>query len=371
MHWGLQKVPHPGPGEGYGKKTCKEESVSQNFAAGKKVGVAEYMNSRGEAIYQSTRLEPLGKSLVRGHDLPAVTRDVASFRGFGIPSTCDISSKECIWPRNIVPETEEAKTLYRKTHGSFDPGEVYRREYDWPNVVKENPTFRFGTVDGADTSNRGTGAKGALCADRQSEPLSVLKTEIVTGVQESFRKVGREHLGTSKSLLQGKAISTLPPDYVYGCPTANADISVGELIRGFYPDADQLPDEDLGCCVVKGKRNFHTQTALGVPTVRTDLPLKPQEKRSVTNTTNFGDDASACHLIYPGKFQFRGVSNDDFGLRRTPDGLRSVLTAAGYDWDDADFAAVFSRACELHGDGEPLASAGALLFAYQEQLAGQ
>merc|ERR1711972_606681 len=96
---------------------------AENFRSGQQFGVAEYRNSRGEAIYHSTTREPLGKPYVRGHMLPPETYG-PNFPGFGKAEQRGRSAKETIFPRETQPEVERTKELYKRTHGSFGAGEM-------------------------------------------------------------------------------------------------------------------------------------------------------------------------------------------------------------------------------------------------------
>jgi len=364
--WGQHGMKIPEPGPGYGIKSNKGEDVARNFKAGQQLGVAEYMASCGEAIYKSTIQEPLGKSWVRGHALPPRTKE-AEFPGFGIKSCAQEPAKECIWPRGYESESLEAKEIYRRTHGSTDPGEMSRRDYVWPQSVTGNPHFRFGAVDTTAGPNNGQGAKSALTMDTGDEVHTVPNSRIVKDTLEHFREVAVEHLGKSRSLLQG--IPPLPKGHTYGMKSGHDVTNAGALIRGSYGERDQVADADLGCCTARGRRNFVTKMPLGVPSIRYDLVPPPMERRSIANSVNFGDEFDARGLIFPGKFQHQGVNDGDFQHRRSKDELRGIIEGAGYALDAADYHIVFEAAAELHGDGEPFASVQAFMYAYSDWAA--
>jgi len=265
----------------------------------------------------------------------------------------------------LKPETNETRALYRKTHGSFDPGEMHRREYEWPQLVKDNPHFRFGSGDGVDTSNRGVGAKTALTMDAGDIPHGVPLTLIGKDTQEHYRLVASDHLGKPRNLMQ--TITKNPSDHTHGIKSGTDKIHAGALMRGFYSDAEQLPDDDLSRCTVPGRRNFLTQTPFGVPTVRIDKVAPHPHKRSVANATNYGDDADAMSLIFPGKFQFQGIHDEDFQTKRSKEELKSILVGAGHGLSAADYDDVFQAAASLHGDGDDTsASLEALMIAFSD-----
>merc|ERR1712190_269733 len=173
--------------------------------------------------------------------------------------------------------------------------------------ITKDSNFRFGITEAMEPGSQGTGAKNALTMDTDG-------TRIVKRTSQDYQMVAHDHLGTSKNLMQGTPQH--PPEHAFGIKTCT-DMSAGELIRGFYLPEEQLPDQDLGSCTVPGRRNFASPHTFGVPTVRTDVVAPSIQKRSVVNTTNYGDDHDAVSLISPDRFGVRGVSDDVFDLRRT------------------------------------------------------
>jgi len=362
QHWALKEDSIPDPGPGYGVKTFKDEDVAENFKAGQVLGVAEYMISRGEAIYHSTTREPLGKSYVRGHALPAHTQE-QGFRGFGVSRRSLCGAKESIFPRGVAPESAEAHAQYCKTHGSHEAGEMALRRYEWPEAVTGNRHFRFGLVDDVDIGNRGAGAKRALTMDAGDEHHAVLDTRIGTHRLENKRQVANDHLGTARSSRQGTL--PVPPDHAFGQRRAQG-LDAGTLLRGFYSPEERLPDADLGACLLPGRRNYATTVPFGIPSVRTDQlhRVPAPHQRPMANSTNFGDDPDAVDLIFPGKFNHRGVGDEDMCVRRDGQELRSILEGAGYYLDEGAFQEVFQAAVDFYGDDIPKASTEALMAAY-------
>jgi len=316
------------------------------------VGVAEYKNSVNEAIYQSTAREPLGRGWVRGHKLPALTSE-KDFPGFGKLSGRPEASKKVVMPDDLPEETSEIKALYRKTHGNYDAGEQRSRNYKYPKVVASNPGFRFGYYGKAqaDKFNRGIGAKSALTMDGGEEPGSVQKTALVKTSLEAYQRVRSDHLGESRSLLQ--SASPLPARRAYGIASGSDDMNAASLIWGLYSVEDQMPDVDLGCCTVPGKRNFATDRAFGVPSVRSDLHAPPIDKRSVASTANYGDDTSAFALIFPNK---QGSVEDAFQEHRTKGEVKELIMGAGLQLEPDEFEEVFDLALEMQGRGSDLVS---------------
>mmetsp|Transcript_48279 Transcript_48279/g.87077 ORF Transcript_48279/g.87077 Transcript_48279/m.87077 type:complete len:474 (+) Transcript_48279:59-1480(+) len=356
LHWGLNDLKIPPPIEGYGVKSNKGESVEQNFRSGQQFGVAEYINARAEDVYYSTKREPLGKAYSRGHVMPPkVTSN--GFQGFGnATETSDHSSKDAIFPRGIKPDPEEVRLQYKRTHGNTKPGEGLDRHYDWPDKVINNPIFRFGAAGNNEVGGRGSGAKAALTMDCGEEELSTKKTEIVQDSLAHFQEIRADRRGGSKILMQRENQYSLPDGHVFGKAGAAHNVTAASCIRGSYTLREQMPDPDLGKCVKVGKRNYETLTPRGVPSVRYDIVPPPPEKRSVANSTNFGDDMGAGSLINPTRFQFQGVSADDFSKRRSLAELRDLLGRAGAIMDPAEMDMVLEHAAIRHGDGEQSAS---------------
>jgi len=362
VHWGLKGAQKPEPGEGYGTKVTKGEGVHQVFQSGLLVGVAEHKNAVREAVYQSTAREPLGKSWVRGHTLPAKISD-RDFPGFGKGTVRNENSKLAVQPTDLPADTEEQRALYRKTHGSVEPGEQHCRNYAYPRSVTGNPGFRFGNYGRAeaDKHGRGLGAKAALSMETGQEPGSLPSTTIVKASLDAYQKVAHDHLGASRSLKQNA--QPLPPGHAYGAKSFRDDVSAGVLIGGFYAAEEQMPDHDLGKCTVPGRRNMPTDRAFGTPSVRRDLAAPPIDKRSVASTANYGDDADAFGLIFPNK---TGPVEDAFHARRTRADVEDLITSAGLQLEPAEFDEVFAMALEMQGDGDERTSVDTFKHAYVE-----
>lgn len=364
-HWGMKEVPKPDPGEGFGVKGNKMEGVRQIFQSGQLVGVAEYKNSVSEAIYQSTTREPLGKGWNRGHSMPACTLD-KDFPGFGNPTVRQEGAEYAVHPRDLPVETDEIRAMYRKTHGEFHPGEQIKRDYQYPPAIASNPGFRFGYLgEGeADKFSRGIGAKTALTMEQDTETGGVPKTVMVSVAQEAFQKVAHDHLGRSRSLMQN---ANPLGENRFGIKTTAEDVTAGKLISGFYPPAERMPDYDLGKCTVPGRRNFATDRAFGVPSVRQDLILAGRvpsiDKRSVANTTNYGDDMDAFGLLFPNR---GGPVEEEFHARRPKAEVRELVSSAGLSLEPDEFDEVFDFAASLHGDGGDTASVEAFKQAFAE-----
>jgi len=356
VHWGLKGLSIPEPSDGYGVKSVRGDGVPQNFQSGQLFGVAEYLNSRGESIYHSTKREALGTSYVRGHSLPCDTRDPA-FRGFGRPRGPVNCAKETIFPRFTSEDERRVRT-----HGNFHPGESVCRNYSLPPKVHD-PHFRYGAVEAWEPGMKGNGVKNALNVDSYNNETS--RTKIVQRTSEDHRQVCKDHLGEIRNAMQGSP--PVPPDHVYGLKR-EPEHTAGELIRGVFAPQDEEPDT-VGRCSTQGRRNFFTHRRFGMATIRDDLMAPSTAKRKMIDATNYGDEVPAYRLICPQRFDFQGLSESDFRMRREKEDMRGIFEGAGYLLDPADFDMLWDVAVGLFEDDAPLASVEAFIHCYSDWVA--
>jgi len=366
VHWGLKGQQLPDERFAYGIRTNKGENVDMTFKAGQKFGIDEYLNSRGESIYHSTKREPLGGSYLRGHELPGVTKD-PKFVGFGKPSADPEDGKLVIFPRKVEPDTEDIRQMYVRTHGNYAPGEMFSRKYEWPQQIQKDPHFRFGAgASGGGSIMEGAGAKLALnyeCEDNGSFP----QTRVVRRTAEDYRHVNNDDLGTTRNMMQGKP--PVPAGHAFGIVAIGSDVSAGECIRGWYSIEEQLPEQDLGRCMKPGRRNVTNETrAFGTPSVRSDIPGPSLEKRSVADTQNYGNEVGASALLNPQRFELQGVPDKEFLLRRPKDELESILKCCGYTFAEGAFDELWKASVKLFEDDLELASLDAFMFIYSDVI---
>jgi hypothetical protein len=126
----------------YGKPTGGSEHVGHVIKAQNLSGLADYHNDLKEGKYASHVREPLGQSYVRGHQLPPVVED-EKFK-FGVPTVGSESAKDVLYPAGGEKE-EICADMYKKTHGTFGPGEQKKRGYQWPVAADAH---RFGYSEG-------------------------------------------------------------------------------------------------------------------------------------------------------------------------------------------------------------------------------
>merc|ERR1712232_1032886 len=301
--------------------------------------------------------EPLGKMMLRGHELPAQTQK-SEFVGFGKATPCvPYGAKECLFPRDVEPESEEVKAMYQHTHGYFDPGDMFHRNYVWPSAVLDDPHFQFGAA--ALDARAGNGVKEALNAHLLDSTGNFPVTTLVNHASECYQQVTSDPLAKGKNRLQGPP--KVPGSHVFGRASGTEQLPAGKIINGLYAEHECLPDKDLGRCIAPGRRNFITEAPLGAPTVRIDKVAPPFERRSVASTTNYGDDLGAYGFLFPDKWGAFGLSRDDFQLRRGPRELMGLLEAAGHPMDNVVFEGIFCAACNMYGDHDQRASLETLM----------
>ena len=359
VHPGLIDQRLPPEGFCYGRVNDKGSTTEAAMKAGQKFGNAAQQAEWAERVYASTKMEPLGRAFVRGH----VTR--MHPKGFGVPSGEPEDCKATIFPVDMKQDSEEVRKQYEKTHGAIPPGVQIDRKYTYPKEVLD-PNFRFGEK-GPTGGLEGKGVYGVMHADRDPDG-SFPQTRLVKSVCVDFRSVQNAPMAASINHKQGKP--KVPLGFQFGVPSKGSGTSAQQAIEGSYSLEEQLPDQDLGRCLKPGRRNFTKETrAFGVPSVRTDLPAPPRNRRSVADQRSFGDDASTAALLNPQRFDSIGVPDREFLIRRPKEELRGLTKAAGIG--DEDFERLWTEVVALFKDGQELASLDSLLYAYSGHIDAQ
>ncbi|OQR95407.1 hypothetical protein THRCLA_07905 [Thraustotheca clavata] len=261
-----------------------------------------------EAVYQSTKREPLGKSYTRGH--------VYSQTIFGAPPPeITDTTKELIYtaPYN---ETTEAKALYKRSHGASDPGEQKNRGYQVPIDLN---TTRFGAQK---VKNDG-GVSSALNPELDEQ---VSKLTITSKNVEDMKST-MDQLGRPRNLGYNRAHEN--NDHVFGVKLPKDGAGAGDCIQGHYSFEEQQPDSDLGRPVNRGWMNATADDrSFGVPSIRSDVV--PPQKRSLADAQNYGDDVAAQELLYPQHYSSLGVQDTEFSQPRTKQYLADLFAKIGY-----------------------------------------
>ncbi|CAM9479467.1 unnamed protein product [Phaeothamnion confervicola] len=315
-----------------------------------------------ESVYHSTKREPLGRSYVRGHVLPAKTA-VNSFR-FGVSSANSESVKTVVSPPAPSEEDLAAEALYKRSHGSYAPGEQRRRDYDWP---MDPATCDFGVGGKGFMAFNGASPEiGAILRGEGEQPAQTITSKDLANFKALQDRLGRvRHLGFTAS-------DHLSKGHVYG--KASAARGKGEwdaraCVEGDYSWAEQQPDPDLGAATRPGFRNCATRPlAFGVPSIRSDIPR--QMRRSVADRQNYGDEADARALLNPSQFSGLGVEDDDFFAPRSKAELLALFATAGATHDGAVLDAVWTSASAASGGAAAnLLQFQAALNDYEEAVA--
>lgn len=357
VHHGLkdQKLPHEE--FRYGIRSESGVSAEKTMKAGQVTGVAEYKQSVAERVYESTKMEPLGKPHIRGHTIKMLPE------GFGNHSGIPVNGKDILYPVDVKDDSEEMKAMYRFTHGSFAPGEQANRKYTLPDVAKHQH-FRYGVPNNAPPQGRG--ARLALnmdCDDHAEYP----KTRMVQRTSEDYKHVNNATMFKTAHAKQGAGGPPVPPGTRFGIKSTSSDITAKSCIQGFYSLQDQLPDQDLGCCTKPGRRNVTVETrAFGIPCVRTDIPAPHPSKRSCADMTAYGDQYGIASLVNPQRFDNRGVSDAEFLVRRSKEALEPLLE--NLDLPNLDFESLWQEALSLFDDDVPLVSIDALLYVHSKKV---
>ena len=308
IHPGIYDDPRDYENLVHGLSTKSSDHVEDLIKGSNMDGNKYFMNQLAESHYASAKREPLGKSIVRNYQFPeSVKKD--GFK-FGIPTSGFMNAKDLIY-YGAQEEPENVKELYYKSHGTTDPGKQNTRYYKWNFDPK---TFKFGYQEKGEID----GAKNSLNNDGLFNPYP--QTKLVNKRAEDFRQATGNVLGKSKYF------GTLNPNFydenhTFGKESKLGDQwNAGRCIHGdgttVTPESVKA-DEDLGRSWRYGsklKSLQPTQNDLnriyGVPSIRRDLPKK--ERRSVSDTKNYGEEPDAYDLLYPHPEAIRGVYDEDF-----------------------------------------------------------
>lgn len=87
----------------------------------------------------------------------------------------------------------------------------------------------------------------------------------------------------------------------------------------------------------------------GVPSVRVDRPA-PRFK-SVSDRTNYGDEADAWGLVTPSVFTNNGVYEEDLFQPRNPEEMKRIFSSIGEQFEEEFFFEVWNKASQMHPKG--------------------
>ena len=223
-----------------GDATIDSDHVSHVFQAQQGSWYTNHMNDIAEKNYVENTLEPLGKPYVRGHNLPAVTKEKGFAFGL-IGETCE-SAKNLLYPQSDSDEAAH-HDQYVRSHGSYQPGEQRTRGYKWENTPVHPGVHRFGV-------------KPVPTFDGVSEclhPTSDSQSRLISTRVDAYKDMTKDKLGQAKNLgMEGGR--NLPADHAFGVvkKVEHDHWGTAECIQGDYSITEQLPDSDLGRSIAPG-----------------------------------------------------------------------------------------------------------------------
>ena len=357
IHPGIYDDPRDYENLVHGLSTKSSDHVEDLIKGSNMDGNKYFMNQLAESHYASAKREPLGKSIVRNYQFPeSVKKD--GFK-FGIPTSGFMNAKDLIY-YGAQEEPENVKELYYKSHGTTDPGKQNTRYYKWNFDPK---TFKFGYQEKGEID----GAKNSLNNDGLFNPYP--QTKLVNKRAEDFRQATGNVLGKSKYF------GTLNPNFydenhTFGKESKLGDQwNAGRCIHGdgttVTPESVKA-DEDLGRSWRYGsklKSLQPTQNDLnriyGVPSIRRDLPKK--ERRSVSDTKNYGDEPDAYDLLYPHPEAIRGVYDEDFEKLMTKEEIFKQMKKYDFIIPEIEYDVMFNITLKNYPNEEEKVSTKAFI----------
>ncbi len=209
--------------------------------------------------------------------------------------------------------------------------------YIWPKNV--DPTSSVFGNKGTEIALNGASRNIAVVLNPPVPQNAVVNSKRSEDMYNSF-----DSLGHSKNLGQNSALR--PFSMVYGRPSnsgtkSKVQSSAYELIRGRYTEDAQQPEADLGKSLTPGFRNISLDDrAFGVPSIRTDLPVRSSSTRSIADSQNYGDDVPAQDLINPPAFSDISLSPHAMNEQRPKAKILATFKAIGYDQFDGQILEV-------------------------------
>jgi len=292
---------------------------------------------RSEDIYKSSKAEPLGKSLSRGHVIPL---DKNHAFGQSIGAREKNHNPQAGY---LINPTDNDEASDVRTHGDYLPGEQKKRNYDWGAAGIDPKSTVFGIVDSNPYVN---GVAKSINPNIVGSGVDT--TKLVNKVVEDFKENRSEKLGQTKTL--GARNVTLSEDHTFGVSSRKfEEWGVGKLMNGIYTEAEQVPDADLGKSIKKGFRNIAPKDRVfGAPTVRTDI-YTPSE-RSVADNNNYGYEPNTMALLYPADGAERGITEEDFLEARSRDEIKTLTKMAKLGMKDEDFDRIYNISADAAGN---------------------
>jgi len=245
-----------------------------------------------------------------------------------------VSSKDLIYSMAEYKLEDALRDQYKKSHNSYQPGEQRDRKYEWKDIDPKH--HRFGAIESKPLHDD---ASVASCLRPESK---IDQTRIVNLAVENHRSMNTNILGKSKyrGNLDSESTQRLIAHQNKMKQVTVPEWSARQCLQGEYKEADQHPDEDLGCARRPGFRNFtNGDRVFGTPSVRTDI--KPPTTRSISDSQNYGDDTNAAKLLYPSRIATQGLDESDFSTPLDRGEIRDVMERIGYTFNNDEFEKLY------------------------------
>ncbi|CAG9463987.1 unnamed protein product [Pedinophyceae sp. YPF-701] len=319
-----------------------DDTVSNVIKQGRQGMVGQVQDEIGEAVYETRRREPLGRSMVRGHELPdGMGSEVPFGRPLGAKELDRQGQvREVMEATKTGEDDESVRQMYVRTHGDYAPGEQRRRGYNWGGVDPDSNVF---------------GRPGA-----KKDPMEMKKImsypqgpSVVSRTLADYKLGNEPELGRVRTLGFGDR-ETVMSGTAAGVPSLHpkmpAEPGVEVLLRHQYSGGGCEPDPDLGRSLRPGYRNIveDPDKVFGVPTVRTDLPMPQPGSRSVADAQNYGNEPDAAALLFPAGF----VSDDILTQPISLEEAKELCDAAGVQIEEAVAARAWEEGARTHPGGQ-------------------
>ncbi|XP_065834963.1 EF-hand domain-containing family member B-like [Oscarella lobularis] len=270
----------------------------------------ELRQEKKESLYASKQRAPLGRSHDQTGGLPTGLNPLET--SFGQPTIIDGSAAEMVNPNKtrteIDLESTQGQNLYKKSHNSFEVGEMVDREYNWTKVNKGSS---FGVPTPHD--NDGIDVKKSLQWLHETEMQKgdkLVSKRVDTFREKTQPQLGRVHDPIKDTLKVGK-------NHVYGIKAKPDPYGAGDLLHQ------------------RDKQNFlrgKDRQRGAIAAVRHHL-----KRANFANFSNLG--AAFCHY-----------DKDDSG-KIDADELRQVCVQFKLPVDDEMIRLVMDW-CDADGDGQ-------------------
>lgn len=324
----------------YGMKLVRDGSVEASLNPNSN---ADKMNSlsaeHAEQRYLSHRKEPLGR--VPDPSIPIPDRLIRD--GFGKLTEASESAKSVIYSST----NKDAKQLH-------PPGEQRNRNYNWAKTGVDPTLHRFGLVSEA----------APVTTKQLMNPQE--SAHVLPKIVKDFNSISQPELAKTRSL--GFGSRAVGADHTYGKTQPRDVLNAKQLIAGAAIQEIDRPDPNadseynqLGGTFVKSvtQRKIRSEDrkalsesqafggsgrALGVPSIRTDIPKPDEASRKITNGVNFGDDVAAKHLLYPSQYISNGILGKYFAGGRTLEEIKALAAKLEFGLTDTQVETAFLRA---------------------------